>query len=179
MALSSGELSAINGSLLLMTATATAKTVRLLMDELPEVRKWKFIFNSPLREDITIVIPHPEVVSPKFEVSLQPFVARMKLNREIYLILVRGKCTKMSKEVLLKDNVLQGINKGCSIFLHLLKQLGASSDGNRKVAFFHRNTTERRKSEILKDLKLPLDSPNKRFLAVVATVSLGEVVLHY
>ena len=99
MALSSGELSAINGSLLLMTATATAKTVRLLMDELPEVRKWKFIFNSPLREDITIVIPHPEVVSPKFEVSLQPFVARMKQNREIYLILVRGKYKKMSKEV--------------------------------------------------------------------------------
>ena len=91
MALSSGELSAIGGTLLLMTATATARTVRLLMSELPEVRKWKFIFNSPMRKDITIVIPHPDVVSAKFEVALMPFVARMKLNKETYLILVRGK----------------------------------------------------------------------------------------
>ena len=50
------------------------------MDELPELRKWKFIFNSPLTEDITIVIPHPEVVSPKFEVSgIQPGEVHLQL----------------------------------------------------------------------------------------------------
>ena len=90
MALSSGELSALSGSLLLMTATATSKTIRLLMDQLPEVRKWNFILNSPIREGITIIVPPPEVISPKFEVSLLPFVSRMKLQGEIYLILVRG-----------------------------------------------------------------------------------------
>ena len=86
---------------------------------------------------------------------------------------------EFKKSLYAEEIVLEVINKGCSIFLHLLKQLGASSDGSRKVAFFHRNTSERRKSEILKDLKLPLDSPNKRFLAVVATVSLGEIVLRF
>ena len=90
MALSSGELSALGGSLLLMTATASSKTIRLLMDQLPEVKKWNFILNSPIREGITIVVPPPEVISPKFEVALQPFVSRMKLQGEIYLILVRG-----------------------------------------------------------------------------------------
>ena len=45
------------------------------------------------------------------------------------------------------------------------------------MAFFHRNTSESRKGEILEDLKLPLDSPNKQLLAVVATVSLGNYKL--
>ena len=43
----------------------------------------------------------------------------------------------------------------------------------REVAFYHRNTSERRKEEVLKDLKLPLNSPDKKLLVVVATVSLG------
>ena len=67
-----------------------------------------------------------------------------------------------------------GINKGSSIFLYLLKKLGDSREGNRQVAFYHRNTSQSRKSEILDDLKLPLDSPNKQLLVVVATVSLGN-----
>ena len=90
MALSSGEMSAIGGSMLLMTATATSRTVRLLMDELPEVKKWNLILNSPLREGVTIVIPPTELLSTKFEVSLEPFIVRMRQG-EIYLILVRGK----------------------------------------------------------------------------------------
>ena len=90
MSLASGQLSAISGNLLLMTATATAQTRRLLMDQLPEIRKWNFILHSPMREDITIVVPPPEAVSPRFEVALEPFVERMR-QRETYLILVRGK----------------------------------------------------------------------------------------
>ena len=90
MALTSGELSGIGGKFLFMTATATSKTIRLLMDQLPEVRKWKLILNSPVREGVTIIVPPPETLSPKLEVALEPFVARMKLHREVYLILVRG-----------------------------------------------------------------------------------------
>ena len=90
MSLASGQLSAIGGNLLLMTATATAQTRRLLMDQLPGIRKWNFILHSPMREDITIVVPTPDAVSPRFEVALEPFVERMR-QREIYLILVRGK----------------------------------------------------------------------------------------
>ena len=66
-----------------------------------------------------------------------------------------------------------GINKGSSIFLHLLKHLSVSEEDVREVAFYHRNTSERRKEEVLKDLKLPLNSPDKKLLVVVATVSLG------
>ena len=88
MSLASGQLSAISGNLLLMTATAQAR--RLLMDQLPEIRKLNFILHSPIREDITIVVPPPEAVSPRFEVALEPFVERMR-QRETYLILVRGK----------------------------------------------------------------------------------------
>ena len=54
-----------------------------------------------------------------------------------------------------------------------MRQLGVSKDGHRQVAFYHRNTSDQRKAEILSDLKLPLDSPVKNLLAVVATVSLG------
>ena len=90
MALTSGELSALGGKMLLMTATATSKTIRLLLDQMPEIRKWKMILNSPLREGISIMVPPPEILSPKFEVSLQPFVTRMKMHGEVYLILVRG-----------------------------------------------------------------------------------------
>ena len=90
MALASGELSAIGGKMILMTATATGKTIRLLLDQMPEIRNWKMILNSPLRESISIMVPPPEILSAKFEVLLQPFVSRMKMNGEVYLILVRG-----------------------------------------------------------------------------------------
>ena len=44
MSLTSGELSGIGGKMLFMTATASAKTVRILMDQLPEVKRWILIF---------------------------------------------------------------------------------------------------------------------------------------
>ena len=73
--------------------------------------------------------------------------------------------------------VLKGINKGSSIFLYILKQLGILG-GERQVAFYHRNTSDARKQEILQDLQLPLSTPSKKLLAVVATVSLGKVTVH-
>ena len=66
----------------------------------------------------------------------------------------------------------QGINKGSSVFLFLLKQL--SEPGHRNVAFYHRNSSDLRKEMILKDLKLPLNSAEKQLVAVVAPVSLGR-----
>ena len=51
--------------------------------------------------------------------------------------------------------------------------MSVSEEDVREVAFYHRNTSERRKEEVLKDLKLPLNSPDKKLLVVVATVSLG------
>ena len=90
MSLTSGHLSAIGGKMLLMTATATRTTIRLLLDQLPEIRKWKMILNSPVRAGISIIVPPPDILSPKFEVSLQPFILRMKKHGESYLIIVRG-----------------------------------------------------------------------------------------
>ena len=90
MALSSGELSALGGKMLLMTATASSKTVRLLLDQMPEIRKWKMMMNSPMREGISILVPPSDILSTKFEVCLEPHISRMKLHGEVYLILVRG-----------------------------------------------------------------------------------------
>ena len=59
------------------------------------------------------------------------------------------------------------------MYLHLLRYLNPTVDGERRVAFYHRNTSENRKQEILNDLKLPLACEEKKLLAVVATVSLG------
>ena len=67
-----------------------------------------------------------------------------------------------------------GINKGSAVFLHLLRELSQLDGVRRRVAFFHRNTSDRRKEEILKDLQLPLHSEKKQLLCVVATVSLGK-----
>ena len=173
MALTSGELSGLGGTVLFMTATATSKTIRLLMDQLPEVKKWDFILNSPVRSNITMLVPPPDLLSSKFEVALVPFIERMVMFNEFYLVLVRG----MQFTAHAGDNelfYLQGINKGSSIFLHFLRQLGVSGDGHRRVAFYHRNTSDKRKEEILTDLRLPLNSPAKKLLAVVATVSLGK-----
>ena len=66
-----------------------------------------------------------------------------------------------------------GINKGSAIYLHLLKELGQFDSDNRKVAFFHRNSSDVRKDEILRDLQLPLISKEKKLICVVSTVSLG------
>ena len=91
MALSSGELSSLGGKLMLMTATATKRTMRVLQDQFPEVAKWKLILNMPLRKNVTILVPPPELLSASFEAILSPFLDRMKLMNETYLILVRGR----------------------------------------------------------------------------------------
>ena len=74
---------------------------------------------------------------------------------------------------------IAGINKGSTIFLHLLKELAEVGDTTRRVAFFHRNTSEARKQDILEDLQLPLGSAKKLLLCVVATVSLGKIYYFY
>ena len=90
MELASGELSGMSGKFLFMTATATSQTIRLLMEQLPELKSWEVILNSPMRNNITLVIPAPEILSSNFETSLQPFISRINEMNEIYLVLVRG-----------------------------------------------------------------------------------------
>ena len=90
MELASGELSGLGGKLLMMTATATKKTMRILQDQFPEVTKWNNILNIPIRKNVTIIVPPTESVSSRFEDTLAPFISRMKVCNETYLILVRG-----------------------------------------------------------------------------------------
>ena len=73
------------------------------------------------------------------------------------------------------NSIIPGINKGSAIFLHLLRELAEETGavGPRRVAFYHRNSSDSRKQDILADLQLPLDSSEKSLLCVVATVSLG------
>ena len=91
MALSTGELSSLSGKLLLMTATATRKTIRILQDQFPEVSKWKMILNLPTRKNVTIVVPPPDLISPNYVTILIPFIKTMKEDGKTYLILVRGR----------------------------------------------------------------------------------------
>ena len=93
MALSTGELSSLEGKLVLLTATATQKTMRILKEQFPEVLKWKHLLNLPVRNNVTIVVPPPHLVLTKFEKTLLPFIARMEKNKETFLVLVRGKAT--------------------------------------------------------------------------------------
>ena len=90
MALSTGELSALGGKLVMMTATATKKTMRILQDQFPEIQKWKTILNIPIRDNVTMLVPPPEAISAKFETTLAPFITSMKDDNQTYLILVRG-----------------------------------------------------------------------------------------
>ena len=90
MNLSSGELSALEGSTLMMTATASTATVRILQNQFPEIVKWRLILNLPLRSNVTIVVPPPSLLASGFESTLVPFINRMKYQKETYLIIVRG-----------------------------------------------------------------------------------------
>ena len=56
--------------------------------------------------------------------------------------------------------------------------LNKESQSTRKqnVGFYHRNTSQQRKEEILGDLKLPINSPSKQLQCVIATVSLGKKI---
>ena len=61
-----------------------------------------------------------------------------------------------------------------SVYLHILRMLDRQSQECRSVGFYHRNTSQTRKDEILFDLKLPLKSLSKKLKCVIATVSLGN-----
>ena len=78
MALSSGELSSLSGSLLMMTATATPSTIRILQNQLPEINTWRTILSPPLRENVTLVVPPPEILSTDINGLLDPFINDMK-----------------------------------------------------------------------------------------------------
>ena len=80
----------MDGKILMMTATATKKTIRILKDQFPEVSKWTTILNPPVRKNVTIIVPPVEIISPKFETTLVPFIQMMKTERKVILILVRG-----------------------------------------------------------------------------------------
>ena len=91
MSLSTGELSGLHGSILMMTATATPATQRILQNQFPEIHNWRNLLSSPLRENVVVVVPPPEMISSKLEIMLAPFVKDMVDNGRVYLVLVRGK----------------------------------------------------------------------------------------
>ena len=90
MSLSTGELAGLGGKLIMMTATATKLTMRVLKDQFPEVSNWKMILNPPIRTNVTLLVPPVETISPKFETTLAPFIKSMQQDNKTYLILVRG-----------------------------------------------------------------------------------------
>ena len=154
MQLSSGELASLGGITLLQTATATCKTISVLEEEFPEVRNWSKIINLPYRSDISIIIPPPKLLPGNFQTILNPFIRRMIDFDEPHLIITRS------------------IKEGTEVYFHLLKKLGCSLD-SKVVALYHRSVSEKRRQEILSDLSLPIQSPEKKLKAVVATISLG------
>ena len=90
MSLSTGELSSLGGAMLMMTATASPRTLRVLQNQFPEISKWKNLLSPPLRSNVTMVVPPPEIISPKLEVCLAPFITDMKVHKRVYLVIVRG-----------------------------------------------------------------------------------------
>ena len=78
------------GCFLMMTATATPKTRRILQSQIPEISKWKNLLGPPLRENVLVLVPPPDIISSKMEVILAPFIKDMKTNKTTYLIIVRG-----------------------------------------------------------------------------------------
>ena len=95
MSLHTGELSAISGCFLMMTATSTPKTRRIIQAQLPEISKWVNLLSVPLRPNVTVLVPPPDSISSKVEVTLAPFIDDMKLNETTYLILVRGRKSEL------------------------------------------------------------------------------------
>ena len=90
MELASGELSSLGGKLLLMTATASQRTIRTLKEQFPEIKKWNLILNLPIRNNVTILTPPSDIISSNYVVTLAPFVSSMKSSGETFLVLVRG-----------------------------------------------------------------------------------------
>ena len=92
MALSSGELSALDGTILMMTATATTSTIKILKSQMPEITHWRMMLSSPLRKKVAIIVPPPDILSSKLEILLAPFIEDMKTSKSTYLVIVRGMC---------------------------------------------------------------------------------------
>ena len=90
MSLSTGELSSLGGSTLMMTATATSKTVSVLKERFPEIRKWTNITTSPARDNVTLVVPPPRILPSNLENMLEPFMLLSRDEGKSLLILVRG-----------------------------------------------------------------------------------------
>ena len=154
MKLSNGELSCLGGITLIQSATLSAKSIRILEEEFPEVHKWTKILNTPYRSNIAIIVPPPKILPSNYQDLLAPYIRRIIDEDETFLFIVRS------------------INSGTEIYFYLLSTLGCSSD-HKSVAFYHRSSSDRRREEILRDLALPLDHPDKSYRAVVATISLG------
>ena len=89
MNLFTGDLSSIEGAMLLMTATASSSTVRILKSQFPEIKGWHMIMNAPLRDNVTLVIPPRDIISGDLETSLAPFIEDIK-DGKTYLVIVRG-----------------------------------------------------------------------------------------
>ena len=87
MELLSGEVSGFGCKTLMMTATATNKTIRVLQNQLPEISNWTNLLSLPTRENVVMIVPPPEELSSKVEVLLEPFIKDMKSNSTVYLIL--------------------------------------------------------------------------------------------
>ena len=75
----------------MMTATATSKTIQILKEQFPEVKKWTNILNSPLRENVTLIVPPPSILPSRIEALLEPFMKLIKEYGKVFLVLVRGK----------------------------------------------------------------------------------------
>ena len=89
MNLSTGELSSIEGALLLMTATASSSTVRLLKSQFSEIKSWHMLMSAPIRDNVTLVIPPRDIISGQLETSLVPFIEDIRRGKT-YLIIVRS-----------------------------------------------------------------------------------------
>ena len=144
----------LGGLTLIQTATATSKTIRQFEGEFPEVQKWNKILNVPYRPNISIIIPPTETLPSQYQHLLSPFVKRIIDQQEPHLFIVRS------------------VKSGTEVYFYLLKMLSMHST-EKIVAFYHSNTSDKRKQEILLDLSLPINCPSKLLKAVVATVSLG------
>ena len=154
MQLSSGELASLGGITLLQTATASSKTIRLIEDEFPEISTWTKILNVPFRSNVSIIIPPSKCLPSNYRDTLAPFVTRIRDYGESHLFIVRS------------------INSGTEVYFTLIAMLGEFTN-KKSVAFYHSNSSDGRKSEILYDLALPTNSPEKILKAVVSTISLG------
>ena len=74
----------------MMTATATSKTIRILKDLFPEIKNWVDMLNSPARENVTLVVPPPDILSSNLETLLEPFMRFSRDEGKRFLVLVRG-----------------------------------------------------------------------------------------